>query len=391
MVKVKWWGDPVDEGAREQLIRCAEHPDVRWAGMMADHHLGYSVPIGGVIAYANSVSPSGVGYDIGCGNKAVKLDIPASEVRANIKTIMDDIYSNISFGMGRKNTTQVCWYALDDLGQWKHPAVRDLRPLAQSQLGTVGGGNHYVDIFVDESDAVWVGVHFGSRGLGHKIASWFLREGGAANGIHAEPLVLDADSGLGADYIPLMTLAGDYAYAGRNWVCNRVTEMLGANQIEEVHNHHNYAWYERHGDQFLWVVRKGATPAFPGQRGFIGASMGETAYIVSGTEGPAARAALYSAPHGAGRAMSRTAARGKMNRKTGEIISTGAISQTAMDEWIREAGVELRGADLDEAPQAYKRLDEVLMFHDGSLAIEHRLTPIGVAMAGRDVVDPYKD
>lgn len=387
MVKVKMWGDPIDSGAQEQLLRCAEHPAVRWAGMMADHHLGYSVPIGGVLAYENHISPSGVGFDIGCGNKAVLLDIPASEVRANISTIMDDIFNNISFGMGRKNNTRVDHEMFGEPGHWKHPAVSGLKELAASQLGTVGGGNHYVDLFMDSYDRCWVGVHFGSRGLGHKIASWFLKEGGAKDGIHAEPLVLPVDSDLGAGYIRCMTLAGEYAYAGRDWVCSEVARMLGAQQLEEVHNHHNFAWPE----SGLWVVRKGSTPLHPGQRSFIGSTMGEASYIVEGVDSAAARASLYSTVHGAGRAMSRTAARGKTNRKTGELISPGAISQEDMDRWVKDNQVELRGADLDEAPQAYKRLDEVLKHHEDSMTIVHKLYPIGVAMAGRDVVDPYKD
>jgi len=136
--------------------------------------------------------------------------------------------------------------------------------MARNQLGTVGSGNHYVDLFTDEEDRVWIGVHFGSRGLGHKTATHFLKAAGASDGMDVEPCVLSTDSDLGAEYLEAMRLAGDYAYAGRDWVCGRVAQILGAPIVEEVHNHHNYAWREEHEGEQLWVVRKGATPAFPG-------------------------------------------------------------------------------------------------------------------------------
>jgi len=387
--RVEVWGDPVDAGALEQAVRCRRTADA--VAMMADHHLGYAVPIGGVLVYRDAISPSGVGFDIACGNKAVRVDAPAAEVRARIATIMDDVVRRISFGIGQTNERRVAHPMFDrDEPRWNHPALRPLKKTAAEQLGTVGGGNHYVDLFVDEQDRVWIGVHFGSRGLGHKTATWFLAAGGAEEAIHAEPLVLPL-GGLGAEYVECMHLAGEYAYAGRDWACAEVARILGARIVEEVHNHHNFAWREEHGGEHVWVVRKGATPAFPGQRSFVGATMGEPAVILRGVDGEASRAAFHSTVHGAGRAMSRTAARGKVRRKTGEILRPGAISQSMMDGWVRRAGVELRGGDLDEAPQAYKRLSEVLAHHSPTVEIEHTLTPIGVAMAGRDVFDPYKD
>ena len=384
------WGDPVDEGALTQARTCRRSADA--VAMMADHHLGYAVPIGGVVVYRDAISPSGVGFDIACGNKAVRLDVLADEVRARIGRIMDEIFSRVSFGMGRTNPTPV-EHPLFDAGEarWKHPAVRGLKRMAADQLGTVGGGNHYVDVFTDERDRVWIGVHFGSRGLGHKTATWFLAAGGAKDGIHAEPLVLPVRGTLGAEYLDCMSLAGEYAYAGRDWVCAEVARIIGGAIVEEVHNHHNFAWHEEHGGERVWVVRKGATPAFPGQRGFVGATLGEPAVILRGIDSAESKAAFHSTVHGAGRAMSRTAARGKTNRRTGEVISPGAISREMMDAWVKRAGVELRGADLDESPQAYKRLDQVLAHHAATVEIEHTLTPIGVAMAGRDIVDPYRD
>jgi tRNA-splicing ligase RtcB len=379
------FGDPVDPAALDQIRRTRAHPRARAAALMADHHKGYAVPIGGVVAYDNAISPAGVGYDIACGNKAVLTDMSGAEARAGINKIMDDVVATISFGVGRKNAERVDHDLFDDPA-WAVIKKLQLRDKAADQLGTVGSGNHYVDVFVDELDRVWVGAHFGSRGFGHGIATWALEAGGARDGMDVAPLVLDADSELGGDYIAAMTLAGRYAYAGRDWVCDRVVKILGARKLDEVHNHHNFAWKERHDGQDVWVVRKGATPAFPGQRGFVGGSMGDDAVILEGVDAASDvnDRALWSTVHGAGRVMSRTAARGKRGRP-------GLISREEMHRWLTRRGVVLRGADTDEAPQAYKRLPEVLAHHAGTVRVLHTLTPIGVAMAGAAEFDPYKD
>ena len=202
------WGSPVDAGALEQIKRCAATADR--VAMMADHHLGYAVPIGGVVAYRDAISPSGVGLDIGCGNKAVLTDALASEVRTNIVKIMDDVWRVISFGVGRKNNERVQSEMLDDAGAWAAlpGPIRGLKDLAASQLGTVGSGNHYVDIFADDQDRVWVGVHFGSRGFGHKTATHFLNAAGARDGKQVEPCVIGSASALFDDYILSMRMAG---------------------------------------------------------------------------------------------------------------------------------------------------------------------------------------
>jgi tRNA-splicing ligase RtcB len=381
------WGTP-DEGAVSQIKTCAKTADR--VALMADHHKGYAVPIGGVVAYKNSISPSGVGYDIACGNKAVLTDVRGPELRRYIKKIMDDVWSQIAFGIGRKNDERVD-HALFDSPAWKADAVAPLKEMARQQLGTVGSGNHYVDLFTDEEDRVWVGVHFGSRGLGHKTATWFLKQAGASDGMDVDPCVITADSDIGAQYIECMKLAGEYAYAGRNWVCQKVTKILGGSILEEVHNHHNFAWRENHSGEDLWVVRKGATPAFPGQKGFVGGTMGENSVILEGVENDDAKHSLYSTVHGAGRVMGRMEAKGKTDRRTGEVKRAGKVTQEMMDGWVSRAKIELRGAGLDESPDCYKRLPEVLAEHGDSIKILHTLTPVGVAMAGANEFDPYKD
>ncbi len=211
------------------------------------------------------------------------------------------------------------------------------------------------------------------------------------------PLFLDLDTPSGQDYLTAMDLAGEYAYAGREWVVDRVLKMLGTHSVERVHNHHNFAWWETHGGERYLVIRKGATPAFPGQRGFIGGSMGEDAVIVTGMDSEWSREALYSTVHGAGRVMSRTEAAGKVKwrrgpdgRKRPERVRSGRVDWPSVQERVKSQGIELRGGGADEAPEVYKRLSDVLAYHEGTIRIDHRLTPIGVAMAGAEY-DPYKD
>ncbi len=380
------WGEPLLVDALEQ-IKMVRDTGADRVALMADHHVGYSMPIGGVAAYREDLSPSGVGFDIACGNKAVRLDIPLAEVRANIEKIMDDIASHISFGVGRSNPQPVDHELFDDPA-WSLNPAKTKKQAARSQLGTVGSGNHYVDLFADEQDRVWVGVHFGSRGLGHSIADFFIQAGGGKSAMHSPPVLLHERSTIGQDYLAQMNLAGRYAYAGRDWVCQEVTQLLGATAVEEVHNHHNFCWRETHGGQDYWVVRKGATPAFPGQRGFVGGSMGDLSVILEGVEHDHAAEAMYSTVHGAGRVMSRTQAAGKKKkgRRTG-----GQVTRQMMEDWVREAGVVLRGAGTDESPHCYKRLPEVLAAHAGTIRIVHTLRPLGVAMASAHEFDPYRD
>lgn len=365
-----------DEQTIRQLDTCIKH-GAEHAVLCADGHLGYAVPIGGVLAHPDGVFIQGVGYDIGCGNACLLTDATTGDIAPSIGPIMDSIYQTISFGIGRQNNTRVDHPIFDD-DRWKLPAISGLKSLARDQLGTVGSGNHYIDIFADTSDRIWIGVHFGSRGFGHKTATYFMQQAGAKDGFHSPPTLLTSASSLGIDYMECAGLAQEYASAGRLWVIQRVLKILGAKAIDLIHNHHNAFWRERHFDQDYWVVRKGATPAFPGQLGFVGGSMGDDAVILEGIESEESKASLYSTVHGAGRVMGRRQAKKQIARED-------------MDRWIRDRDVELRGGDLDESPHAYRRLPEVLKYHEGTIRVLHVLRPIGVAMAGHDVVDPYKD
>ena len=431
-MNIKTFG-PVDERSLNQLERCMEAGDAEFGVLCADHHPGYSQPIGGGIAYEGYVSPSGVGYDIGCGNKAARTDLTRADLDAlgGVEALMREITRRISFGMGVPATERADHPVLGRIRTADFAPQRKLSQLAESQLGTVGSGNHYVNLMEDEEGKIWIGVHFGSRGFGHKTASGFLALaqglpfGGRANEgeMDSPPVLFEIGSELGESYIAAMELAGDYAYAGRDTVVAKVLEILGAEATHEVHNHHNFAWREEHFGRTYWVIRKGCTPARPGQEGFVGGSMGDDSVILEGVESDENEEALFSTVHGAGRVMSRSQAAGRIRRRkrwmcrdrdcdrifeaneacpdhpeagvkkvwVEEQLKPGLVDWPAVQARVREQGIVLVGGGADEAPEVYKRLPDVLAAHADSVRVKHRLRPLGVAMAGRDVYDPYKD
>jgi tRNA-splicing ligase RtcB len=443
-VNITTFGE-VDERSLKQLERCMDAGDADYGVLCADHHPGYSQPIGGAIAYEGYVSPSGVGYDIGCGNKAVCTELTREdlEVLGGVESIMREITYRVSFGMGVPARERVDHKVLEKIRTAEFEPQRKLVGLAESQLGTVGSGNHYVNLMEDEQGRVWVGVHFGSRGFGHKTASGFLAlaqglafDARATEGeMDSPPVLLEVGSELGDAYIAAMQLAGEYAYAGRDVVIDKVLDILGrADVVLEVHNHHNFAWREEHLGRSYWVIRKGCTPAQPGQEGFVGGSMGDESVILEGVASDESEASLFSTVHGAGRIMSRTQAAGRVRRRkryacrnrdcnrvfdidgigpnmplsnkgtcpdhpdagvtkvwVEEQIKPGKVDWPAVQARLREQGIVLVGGGADEAPEVYKRLPDVLAAHAGTIRVTHTLRPLGVAMAGRDIYDPYKD
>ena len=370
------------------------------AALMADGHLGYYLPIGGVVAYREAVSVTGVGVDIACGNCAYRLDLQATDVR-DWHLIGRRIADEIGCGLGQPNPQGPVDHELFGDPRWnlipgEHRT--SIMGRAIKQLGSIGTGNHYVDILEDEDGWVWVGVHFGSRALGYAVSNGFVsthlghewkrnprwQEAGAA--------LLRLDDPAGSDYMALMGLCGEYAHAGREWVCDYVSRtIIGADVVDTVHNHHNFAWREKHGGESVIVVRKGATPAYPGQRGFVGGSMGDDAVILQGntsllSTGVDEAAALYSTVHGAGRVLGRMQAKGK-RAKDGTWKRPPMVDRDEVHEWIKRRGVLVYGSDLDESPQAYRRLDKVLAAQGDTIVVEHTLRPRVVVMAG--VEDPF--
>src|SRR6201999_241528 len=314
-----------------------------------------------------------------------------------VEAIMGQITKRISFGMGVPARERVDHPVLDEIRNAEFAPQRKLAGLAESQLGTVGSGNHYVNLMEDEDGHVWVGVHFGSRGFGHKTASGFLALAqGLAFDEHAQegemdspPVLLEVGTELGDAYIAAMHLAGEYAYAGRDVVVAKVLEVLSAEPLHEVHNHHNFAWREEHGGRTYWVIRKGCTPARPGQEGFVGGSMGDESVILQGIASEDATESLFSTVHGAGRVMSRTQAAGRVRRRKRwacsdrdcdrlfesadatcrehpgsrmlktwiqEQVRPGVVDWPAVQARLREQDIVLVGGGADEAPEVYKRL-----------------------------------
>ena len=431
-MRIKTFGD-VDQRSLDQLRRCMEAGDAEYGVLCADHHPGYSQPIGGAIAYEGYVSPSGAGFDLGCGNKAARTDLRRADLDAvgGVERVMREITRRISFGMGVPAHERADHPVLEKISRAEFVPQRKLAKLASEQLGTVGSGNHFVNVFEDEAGKVWVGVHFGSRGFGHKTASGFLalaqglpfEDKAKEGGMDSAPVLFPADSELGQQYVTAMNLALEYAYAGRDVVVEKVLEILGAEATHVVHNNHNDAVREEHFGRTYWVVRKGCTPARPGQEGFVGGSMGDESVILEGVGGEEAEESLFSTVHGAGRVMSRSQAAGRVRRRkqwacrnrdcprlfdepgecpdhpgkplmkhwVEEQIKPGLVDWPAVQKRLREQGIVLVGGGADEAPEVYKRLPDVLAAHGASIRVKHRLKPLGVAMAGRDVYDPYKD
>lgn len=387
-----------DAATVDQLQRCLEAEEGSLGVLCADGHKGYSMPIGGVVAYRNHVSPSGVGYDIGCGNLAVRTPLKVADVRADLPRIADTIQERISFGVGRKNNEPIADHLIfDEIRSSPVAQQRSMLQLAQQQLGTVGSGNHYVILVEDQEGFLWVACHFGSRGFGHKTAKGFMNlaqgrewENGAGDGeMDAPPLLFNVDTPSGLDYLEAMSIAGHYAQAGRVEVVEKVLGILGTGKVMTIHNHHNFTWSEKHNGEYFLVVRKGSTPAFPHQLGFIGGSMGDISVIVQGKESPESAQLLYSTVHGAGRVMSRTTARGKI--KKGIVVRPGLVDFEAERAKLTERGIILRGAGADEAPPVYRSLQSVLDAHAGTIDILYTLQPLVTVMAGKDEHDPYKD
>ena len=332
-----------------------------WRGVGFDHRVPERSELGGRYLTAGRRSGYGPG-----GRRE-------SGLQHRLGDIADEIQDVLTFGVGGVNRSRDAPrdHPLFDDPAWNavpaHHRAK-LKDKARAQLGTVGSGNHYVDVFADERDRVWVGVHFGSRGFGHTVASSFLAIGQGAKWGTRVPeaeVIFDLDAPAGHDYWALMKLAGRYAYAGREWAVRKAVEIVGGREVELVHNHHNFAWEEEHFGRTFVVVRKGATPAFPAQKGFVGGSMGDDAVILEGTG--AAKAdrdttalqarALYSTVHGAGRVMSRTAARGKRHRRTGKVLKRGKVSRAMMLEWVGRRGVGARvGGRMEKSPARLRRL-----------------------------------
>ena len=366
-VPVKIWTDEVDEQSKQQLRNIASLPFVHHhVAAMPDVHLGIGATIGAVIATHKAIIPAAVGVDIGCGMLACRLSLTANDLdEKSLKKVFDQINRDVPVGRAQHQDNRVLIHAampfearLDAMTA-KHPQL--LKSFGKfskwmNQMGTLGGGNHFIEVCLDTSDQVWVMLHSGSRGIGNALASYFIE---LARKDMERWMIQLPDRDLAyfpegsehfADYVEAVNWAQEYAMQNRESMLDLVLGALGRHlpefdvTSEVVNCHHNYVTIEHHYGANVWVTRKGAIRAREGDLGIIPGSMGAKSYIVRGKGNPES---FHSSSHGAGRKMSRTAA-GK------QFTAADLARQTAGVICRKDIGV------VDEIPGAYKDIDTVM-------------------------------
>jgi tRNA-splicing ligase RtcB (3'-phosphate/5'-hydroxy nucleic acid ligase) len=372
----------IEAGARQQMDVAMRLPVTVAGALMADAHQGYGLPIGGVLATRHSVIPYGVGVDIGCRMALSVFDIPEAHFFEHRSLYKRELIAHTAFGAGNgfKGKDRAYHHVLDSKVFDLNKLLRGLHDKAFAQLGSSGGGNHFVEwgiIDFAERDAV-LGVekgrylalltHSGSRGLGATIAGHYTRiakEQCKLPPYAANLAYLDLDSEAGQEYWLAMNLAGDYASACHEVIHRKLTKAIGATVLARVENHHNFAWKEQLNGEEVVVHRKGATPAGAGVMGIIPGSMTAPGFLVRG-KGEAA--AIHSASHGAGRQMSRT-----------QAIKN--VRKADLRDLLQTMGVTLIGGGLDEAPMAYKNIHQVMAAQQDLVEVVAKFSPKMVRMA----------
>ncbi len=374
----KQWGDGLEAGAVEQMANACKLPVTVSGALMPDAHQGYGLPIGGVLATRNCVIPYAVGVDIACRMKLTVLDLPVSALENKQDSLRNAIDRETRFGVGATFRNPRDHEVMD--ADWSVSEVTLAnRDRAWKQLGTSGSGNHFVEFGTLTFDKPQMGLeagvylsllsHSGSRGTGAAVCEHYSRLAKNAHPELPRELInlawLDLDSDEGAEYWAAMNLMGEYAAANHACIHASIAKNLGAEVLLDVENHHNFAWKETHKGEDLIVHRKGATPAGQGVMGIIPGSMGTPGYLV---RGKGAEESLLSASHGAGRKMSRTAAKSKFRWKE-------------VKRFLDDRGVTLMSAGLDEVPMAYKDIDEVMASQRDLVDTVARFDPKLVKMA----------
>lgn len=372
------WASMLEEQTRQQAITSAQlefiYPHI---ALMADAHLGYGATVGSVIPTLGAVMPAAVGVDIGCGMIAVQTQFNLADLPKDLKTLREQIERSIPVSAGRYNR-KIQPTAQPRIDELETMALEiDFDPGAfdknwRVQLGTLGGGNHFIEVCVDEDDTVWTFLHSGSRGIGNKIATHHiavaksLRHAAGDQLPHADLAWLEEGTKAFDEYIAQLRWAQHFALLNREEMMDRVNNQLGrwagepVKAIQCINSHHNFTEQEEHFGKTVWVTRKGAIRARKGDLASIPGSMGAASYIV---EGKGNSEAMDSAPHGAGRQYSRRAAR-------------KAFSQDDLRQAM--VGIEYRDTDkfIDEIPQAYKPIDQVMADSQDLVTIRHTLRQI---------------
>jgi len=370
------WGEAdIEAGAFEQMRNAMRLPISVAGALMPDAHQGYGLPIGGVLATEDAVIPYAVGVDIACQVNLTVFDAPANLIDLQADWLKDILIRNTRFGAGCNWADRPADHAVLHLPDWDYaPLLRSLHSTAVDQLGTSGGGNHFVEwgeVLLPGYQYPRLGLmtHSGSRGVGFKIANYFSK---LAESLHPTlPKELRHLSWLGVfsnpgqEYWWAMHLAGKFADACHEVIHQRIGSELGAEISFRVGNRHNFCWIEKVGYRHMYVHRKGATPAHKDVRGIIPGTMGDPAFIVRGT---GSARSLNSASHGAGRRMGRREAIRNLTRE-------------AMDAYLQRDRVTLIGGDLDEAPMAYKSITRVMDDQSDLVKVDGTFIPRIVRMA----------
>jgi tRNA-splicing ligase RtcB len=395
-VPIKAWCADRDEGMVRQAENLANHPAIRErVCLMPDAHVGKGMPIGGVIACENALIPNAVGVDIGCGMGAIRTNIRADTFtsKAQLREIINSIKERIPVGEGRARKEELEW---DGFEEWRErisalPSwwTNRAHGLDRRNLGTLGGGNHFIEIQKSDEGDVWLMLHSGSRNMGQRVAQHYHDE---ARKLNAETGValpdsalafLPADTEIGQQYIRDMNHALAYAMENRRVMMAHLKTAMSAffpeiEFVTEVNIHHNYAALETHEGKDYWIHRKGATSARLGETGIIPGSMGTPSYIVEGLGNPLS---FMSCSHGAGRKMSRGQANRELtleecNTAMGDIVFDRF--QPRQNRFRRKNQTEKREYDLSEAPLAYKNIDTVIKAESDLVKTLVRLQPLAV-------------
>lgn len=373
------WTDSIEEGALQQTKNLANHPYAfHHIAIMPDVHSGYGMPIGGVLATKEVIIPNAVGVDIGCGMCAIKSDIQFSDITIDeIKTMMGRIRGSVPVGFQKHKQDQNPGY-MPKLQTDGLPIVSNEYKKALKQIGTLGGGNHFIDLLKDQEEYIWIMIHSGSRNIGYTVANHYNKLAINNRSKYSSNIptnweldYLPLDSEQGQLYIEEMRYCVEFALCNRKLMMERVMDIVHEilarkiNWDEMINIAHNYAELEEHFGEKVWIHRKGATKAYKGELGIIPGSQGTPSYIVKGKGN---LDSFKSCSHGAGRVMSRSK----------------AIRELNMDEEVKKLenkGVlhGIRGRkSLDEAPSAYKDIDKVIKEQEDLIEIIAKLEPVAV-------------
>jgi tRNA-splicing ligase RtcB (3'-phosphate/5'-hydroxy nucleic acid ligase) len=372
----------IEEGARHQMNLAMKLPVAVGGALMPDAHQGYGLPIGGVLATENAVIPYGVGVDIGCRMALTIFDIPGTDLEKNDAKYKRELIAHTMFGAGAGyRPSDRSDHAVLERSEFNiAPFIMHMKDKAWAQLGTSGGGNHFVEwglieftnddtkLGISKSKYVALLTHSGSRGFGATIAGHYTKLAKDICKLPREAInlaYLDLNSEAGQEYWAAMTLAGDYASACHEVIHNKLAKAIGGTVLVRIENHHNFAWKETWKGKQVIVHRKGATPAARGVMGIIPGSMAAPGFLVRGRGN---EDAINSASHGAGRLMSRTQA-------------VKSITRHDLKAVLQEHKVTLIGAGLDEAPMAYKDINMVMSAQQDLVDVVARFRPRIVRMA----------